>query len=409
MNEHKHTFFGRGPITPPAYAIVAILLTLLFSTFADAAERDADPALVVAADLRLAITPSTDTVAAGDNVTFTVTVCNDGPDTALTPAVSRAFPGATLVSTTPTVIVDCNGTQTFPPTNSFIKPGFGIRFTDTLRADIVGTLSYRAFTTGFILPDPNPANNDATVQTTVIERTRAGVFQAAGTNAASIQSTVDQFRAALGGVNNGTTPGPLATGRREINWDGGGSTGTSVVPTPFDGFLNGRGGRFFTPGTGFVQAPASGLADVFENSSYANIFTFFSPVRLFSPIGSNVTETVFFVPGGQGIPATTRGFGVVFSDIDLPDGSGRSRRRGNRHSSTLVEFIDSYGEVIFSGFAPSSPGDGSLSFFGVVFEDARIAKVRITAGETPGVNETDRKDVVMMDDFIYGEPQPAQY
>ena len=47
------------------------------------------------------------------------------------------------------------------------------------------------------------------------------VFQAAGPTAASIQSTVDAFRAALGDPNNGNNPGPLSSGRREINWDGG--------------------------------------------------------------------------------------------------------------------------------------------------------------------------------------------
>ncbi len=59
------------------------------------------------------------------------------------------------------------------------------------------------------------------------------VFQAAGPDIASIQGTVDQFRAALGGVNNGNVAGPLDAGRREINWDGGGSTATSPAPTPF--------------------------------------------------------------------------------------------------------------------------------------------------------------------------------
>src|SRR5262245_54262455 len=44
------------------------------------------------------------------------------------------------------------------------------------------------------------------------------VFQAAGVTAASIQSTVDAYRAALGDPNNGNNPGPLADGRREINW-----------------------------------------------------------------------------------------------------------------------------------------------------------------------------------------------
>jgi len=45
------------------------------------------------------------------------------------------------------------------------------------------------------------------------------VFQAAGPDIASIQGTVDQFRSALGGVNNGNVAGPLDAGRREINWD----------------------------------------------------------------------------------------------------------------------------------------------------------------------------------------------
>src|SRR5215813_4264704 len=95
---------------------------------------------------------------------------------------------------------------------------------------------------------------------TLNQAAQVTVFQAAGPNVSSIQSAVDQFRVALGGTNNGNTAGPIETGRREINWDGGGSTATSLAPTPFDGFLIGRGARF-TGGSGFVQATPSGLAD----------------------------------------------------------------------------------------------------------------------------------------------------
>ena len=240
------------------------------------------------------------------------------------------------------------------------------------------------------------------------QRIDATVFQAAGPNAGSIHGAVDQFRAALGGVNNGNGPAQTS-GRREINWDGGGSTATSPGPTPFDVFLNTRGGRFVTPGSGFVQVPVANIAEFFGNPGYEGIFTAFSPVRLFSPVGSNVTEAEFFVPGGGGlIPAVTRGFGVVFTDIDLPDGTGPGQKKGNRHSSTLLEYFDAEGRLLFSGLAPASPGSGSLSFFGIVLEDARIASVRITAGVIPGTDETDETDIVMMDDFIYGEPQPVQ-
>ena len=98
-----------------------------------------------------------------------------------------------------------------------------------------------------------------------------------------------------------TSPGPLPGGRREINWDGGGSTATSIVPTPFDGFLLNRGARFTTAGSGFVQAPVEGLATTFKNPGYVRFFQAFSPVRLFSTIGSNVTFGAFLRPGrGRG-------------------------------------------------------------------------------------------------------------
>lgn len=235
------------------------------------------------------------------------------------------------------------------------------------------------------------------------------VFQAAGPSPASIQSTVDQFRAALGAVNNANNPGPLTGGRREINWDGGSPTNaaTTLTGTPLTAFLNTRGANITTRGSGFVQAPPSGLADTFGNSSYATIFHAFSPLRLFSPIGSNVTVVEFSVPGSNGnTPAISTGFGLVFTDVDSPDGSGPGADTGNRHASTLIEYFGTRGELLFTTNAPASPGDGNLSFIGVVFSDARIARVKIIAGDVaPGPND-DRKDIVMMDDFFYGEPTP---
>ncbi len=239
------------------------------------------------------------------------------------------------------------------------------------------------------------------------------VFQAAGPTAASIQSTVDAFRAALGNPNNGNAPGQ-ASGRREINWDGGGNNATTTAPvTPFNVFLDTRGGQFTTPGIGLSQAPPSGgpqggLAALFNNPTYGTIFSTFSPLRLFTPVGSNITEALFFVPGTNGAdPATVTGFGAVFTDVDQPDGSGPGRKEGNRGASTLVEYFDSHGKLIFSSFVPASPGDGSLSFFGIVFEDARIARVRIKTGDVaPGPDDNEKHDIVMMDDFIYGEPKP---
>jgi len=237
------------------------------------------------------------------------------------------------------------------------------------------------------------------------------VFQAAGPDATSIQGAVDAFRASLGN-NNGNNPGPIQKGRREINWDGGNPNllDTTAPVNPFLVFLNNRGSQYKTPGLGLSQAPASGglqggLAVLFGNPNYAKIFRTFSPSRLFTPVGSNVTEASFAVPGTNGTaPATVRGFGAVFTDVDQLNGVSTATK-----GSTHIEYFDRNGILIFSSFVPASPGDGNLSFFGIKFDDARIASVRITAGDVaPGPNDDKQHDIVMMDDFIYGEPQILQ-
>jgi hypothetical protein len=236
------------------------------------------------------------------------------------------------------------------------------------------------------------------------------VFQAAGPTAASIEATVAAFRTALGDPDNGNGAGPLTSGRREINWDGGGSDVTTDPVTPFDGFLNTRGARFTTPGTGLSQAPPSGgpqggLVGLFGNQTYGTIFVAFSPLRLFTPVGSRTTEGVFFIPGTNGgTPALVRGFGAVFTDVDQPDGE---KKQGEH--PTVIEYYDANDRLLFTGFVPSSPGDGSQSFFGVVFEEALIGRVRIKTGDSrPGRDDggNQARDIVMMDNFIYGEPQP---
>ncbi len=240
------------------------------------------------------------------------------------------------------------------------------------------------------------------------------VFQAAGPDAASIQSAVTAFRNALGDPVNGNATAPLDKGRREINWDGATPTDVTTPPvTPFNTFLNTRGAQFTTPGIGLSQAPPSGgpqggLVGLFNNPTYATEFKVFSPLRLFTPVGSNITNTFFFLPGSNGnLPAVVSGFGAVFTDVDQPDGSGPGKKHGNRGESTLLEFFGADGSLLFSSFVPASPGHGGFSFFAIKFNDPRIASVQITAGNVaPGPDDDAKHDVVMMDDFIYGEPHP---
>src|SRR5690348_11221737 len=246
----------------------------------------------------------------------------------------------------------------------------------------------------------------AVPDSTTIDFVAPTVFQAAGPNIASIQGTINDFRAALGDPVNGNTLQELDKGRREINWDGAVPTDVTTPPVnPFNTFLNTRGSQFTTPGIGLSQAPPSGgpqggLAALFNNASYGSIFKTFSALRLFTPVGSNITDAFFFLPGSNGnIPATVSGFGAVFTDVDQPDGSGPGEKHGNRRASTLLEFFGVNGELLFSSYVPASPGDGNLSFFGVKFNDPRIARVRITTGNTaPGPDDDGKNDIVMMDE-----------
>jgi hypothetical protein len=128
---------------------------------------------------------------------------------------------------------------------------------------------------------------------------------------------------------------------------------------------------------------------------------------LFTPVGSNITQATFSIPGTNGTArAAVRAFGAVFTDVDQPDGRPSPRVTS---SSTLIQYFDRNGRLLYSSSVPSAPGDGNLSFFGIKFDDARIASVLIRTGDAaPGPNDDASHDIVMMDDFIYGEPQLLQ-
>jgi hypothetical protein len=219
-------------------------------------------------------------------------------------------------------------------------------------------------------------------------------FSAVGTDAASITPTVDAFRAAIGGANNANAAGPLAGGRREINWDGGGATTTSSA-TPFNGFQNNRGALFTTPGTGFLQAPPSGLDTFFGRADglYDSTFDAFSAQRVFTPVASNIMDTTFFVPGTNGaVPATVTAFGAVFSDVDSENISS-------------LQFFDPNGASLGTFFVPAILGQNTFSFLGVQFDGELIFRVRITTGDQVLSQTNIGIDQVVLDDFIFSEPQ----
>ncbi len=220
----------------------------------------------------------------------------------------------------------------------------------------------------------------------------ATVFSATG----RIGATVNGFRATLGTANGGTA-GEQPAGRREINWDGAAAipfNNRNDFPADFFNTTVKAGAVFTTPGTGF-RNDSTLFSEI--NPDYATQFLFFTAPNLFAPIGSNQFDQSFQV-AGQPTPAVVRGFGIVFSDVDLAD-------------KTTIELFRQDGSSLGSYSAPVRSDEGGFSFVGVTFADAIIARVRITLGTGAlGANVADisaggTADLVVLDNLIYSEPR----
>jgi hypothetical protein len=224
------------------------------------------------------------------------------------------------------------------------------------------------------------------------------VLTASGANAAAIQATVDNFRTALGTLNpnNGSA---FASGRREINWDAVPDAMADPNLLPGDFFAStsiagrARGLTMTTPGTGFMVSSNAGTVSPIDFGFPAD-FIPFSAQRMFTPVGSLITDITFFVPGTL-TAATVSGFGAIFNDVETANASS-------------IQFFGLNGASLASQTVPISVS-GGLSFVGVRFDAGeRVGRVRITSGATPFLSNgnfaNNLLDGVVMDDFIYAEP-----
>jgi len=215
-----------------------------------------------------------------------------------------------------------------------------------------------------------------------------------GPNAAAIQPTVDLFRTSLGTLNPNVT-GSFGTGRREINWDGvpDALSAPNNLPANFFNVNSPRGVVFSTPGSGFAVSAnqASGTPVEFGNidPGYPGIFGVFSSPRLFTALGSTITDVNFFVPGST-TAATTTAFGAVFTHVTTA-------------GSTTLQFFNPLGTSLGTFNVPSVAGNETLSFLGVSFNAGeQVGRVRITSGSQ--ILAAGNLNAVAMDDFIYAEP-----
>ena len=88
------------------------------------------------------------------------------------------------------------------------------------------------------------------------------------------------------------------------------------------------------------------------NPTYVDIFQAHSKEKLFSPVGTNVAELSFFVPGTDS-PAVVSGFGAVYVDVDT--------------AHTAFEYLDIDGEPLGTFETPIS--NNGFSFLGVAFPE----------------------------------------
>jgi hypothetical protein len=219
------------------------------------------------------------------------------------------------------------------------------------------------------------------------------VFTASG----DINGKLNEFRQVLGSTLN-TTPG-VTGGHREVNWD---QVPDSLVGKPLPGdFFNpigveaslksrqrgltyaGVGGQFIVSKQNFIDI----------NPTQVDAHSF-SGTQSFANVNSNLWQVEPEV-AGESVAATVKGFGIVFSDVDV-------------ENSTFMEFF-SDSRSLGKFFVPKHDATTSFSFLGVYFKNERVTSIKVghdgpLSGGGNDITQGGTKDLVTLDDFLYDEP-----
>jgi hypothetical protein len=262
----------------------------------------------------------------------------------------------------------------------------------------ISIASLTALTVGCIFP-------------TVAKAANFTVFSGAGANATT---AFDDMKSAIGGVNNGVTPGSQGSGFRTINWDGVKLDGTDINPNTqvidpnktvaisVDRFL-GNGALFADP----YAVSGDGFSSV--NPDTAGEFPSFSPNNTFAMFDfdpnsfqDRFIEQSFTIPGSTS-KAGTRGFGAIFSDVELA-------------GSSSIEYFN--GSTSLGKFDVTPSASGEPQFLGVLFDDPIVTGVTLTLGNNALFNFDGNQinsfgaedlangiDLAVTDDFVFAEPE----
>jgi hypothetical protein len=233
--------------------------------------------------------------------------------------------------------------------------------------------------------------------------------------------------------------GPVATGHREVVWDGVPEDQrnlTNFSATFFDRQVAGtegvQGGVIFKATGGTGEQVNDALATVLPdpatvgppnnpnaplggdfsnlNPAYAGNLIAFTQNAEFAPLGTTTTDVTFHVASTM-TKGFVIGFGVVFTSVDKAQASSLEFFDQNDVSIVKVFVpLQSRGPDPFAGPVAGTPGNIPFSFAGYIDRTKRIGRVRITNGEVPVDTATNDNpggaDVVVIDDIYYGEPRP---
>lgn len=212
----------------------------------------------------------------------------------------------------------------------------------------------------------------------------------------STAAALASFDAAIGGSDNGTTPGEQGAGFRRLTWDGiavnGSDPGSTVIASGHVVALSRNRAEPWGVELGPNVAVANdGFRSVNQNAGFAP----FSSPNEWAPFNSNTAVLQIVAPAGQTstpIPALSRGLGVVFLNVKTP--------------GTTIQYFN--GQTPLGGPMPAPQGD--TSFVGVLFSDPVVTRVVITLGTATLFNfdgspgGSDPTTLTAGDDVMLAEP-----
>jgi hypothetical protein len=255
----------------------------------------------------------------------------------------------------------------------------------------------------------NPANTDTTTTPeAVLDAPLAPaptVFSGSGNTMTG--SARAAFEAAIGGADNGTSPGPKTSGFRRASWDDVALDGSDPASTVITlGHTVVIAANRLQPRGLLLEAPLAvsdyGFSDV--NPGAGALLTPFSPPNDAAPFNTNTVALDVVAPSDPAttpVPQGTLGLGLVFLNAHAP-------------GAPSLQFLNG-DQTLLTVSAPIA-GPGHPSFVGALFTLPVVTRVVITFG-TDGVFGFDgttiasgppdgsAHNLVALDDIVLAEPQ----